>query len=604
MSRIIHLKHFLKPRVLFPLHRRLESQLLQTGPVSIRPVPERKLDILFFSNKHNSLSQRMALELTKRQHSITVREISDPGEMTQLAAEVQSDMILCPFLTKRIPAELYYNPRIPCLIVHPGIEGDRGASSIDWALYDMEEEWGVSVLQAAEEMDAGDIWSTKTFPIRRRNINTLTKSSLYVNEVTQAAVKAVLEAIDNYSEGIEPRPLDYSNPHVRGICRPNMTKADRTINWEMPADEVACQIRMSDSSPGALGYFRTYEGADECGWSEAFRLFGAHLEKGRLRFLTGKPGEVLGQRHGSLLVKCGRGAVWVSHLKKNKLKLPATMWLNTNAPTIADKSTLPIPYGCHPNTFQEIWTSMTPDGVCFVHFDFYNGAMSTKQCERLVTVLKEVEEDASCKVMVLMGGNDTFSNGIHLNVIEAARNPPEESWKNINAINDVVQCIFTSKKITLSALRGNAGAGGVMMALASDFAYAREGCVLNPHYKRMKLYGSEYHTHFLPMRVGHEKASELLNNTKPIMSCEGADIGLLDGCVGDSTEEFENWVKHHTSFLANSPLQKHFVREKNRKASKEMMEKIETCRTNELTMMVRNFEDAEYHQARKNFVYH
>ena len=546
----------------------------------------------------------MALELTKRQHSITVREISDPGEMTQLAAEVQPDMILCPFLTKRIPEELYYNPRIPCLIVHPGIEGDRGASSIDWALYDREEEWGVSVLQAAEEMDAGDIWSTKTFPIRRRNINTLTKSSLYVNEVTQAAVKAVLEAIDNYSEGIEPRPLDYSNPHVRGICRPNMTKADRTINWEMPADEVTCQIRMSDSSPGALGYFRTYEGADECGWSEAFRLFGAHLEKGRLRFVTGKPGEVLGQRHGSLLVKCGRGAVWVSHLKKNKLKLPATMWLNTNAPTIADKPTLPIPYGCHPNTFQEIWTSITPDGVCFVHFDFYNEAMSTKQCERLVTVLKEVEEDASCKVMVLMGGNDTFSNGIHLNVIEAARNPAEESWNNINAINDVVQCIFTSKKITLSALRGNAGAGGVMMALASDFAYAREGCVLNPHYKKMKLYGSEYHTHFLPMRVGHEKASELLNNTKPIMSCEGADIGLLDGCVGDSTEQFENWVNHHTSFLANSPLQKHFVREKNRKASKEMMEKIETCRTNELTMMAKNFEDPEYHQARKNFVYH
>lgn len=598
------LKNFLKPRLLSPLHRRLESQFLQPERVATSPEQEKKLNILFFSNKHNSLSQRMALELTRRQHNIRVHEINDPGEMIQLAADAQPDLILCPFLTKRIPEEVFSDPRIPCWIVHPGIEGDRGASSIDWALYDKEDEWGVTILQAVEEMDAGDIWSTKNFPVRRRNINTLTKSSLYVNEVTQAAVKAVLEAIDNSSEGRAPRPLDYNNPHVRGTGRQNMTKADRTINWEMPADEVACQIRMSDSSPGALGYFRTTDGAENSVWTKAFRLFGAHLEKGRLRFLTGKPGEILGQRHGSLLVKCGRGAVWVSHLKRDKLKLPATMWLKTNVSTISDPSSLPIPHGAHPNTFQDIWTTMTPDGVCFVHFDFYNGAMSTKQCERLITVLHQIEENDSCKVMVLIGGNDVFSNGIHLNVIEAAQDPADEAWNNINAINDVVRCIFTSKKITLSALRGNAGAGGAMMALASDFAFARDGAVLNPHYKKMKLYGSEYHTYFLPKRVGQEKASELLNNAEPILACEAADIGLLDGCIGEDVEEFENWVKHHASYLARSPLQRHFLREKNIKASKEVMEKIEACRTNELSIMARNFQDPEYHRARKNFVYH
>ena len=546
----------------------------------------------------------MALELTKRQHNIQVNEINEPSEMIHLVEHVQPDLILCPFLTKRIPEEVYSNARIPCWIVHPGIEGDRGASSIDWALYDREDEWGVTVLQAAEEMDAGDIWSTKNFQIRRRNINTLTKSSLYVNEVTQAAVEAVLEAIENLSEGTSPRPLDYSSPHVRGTLRSNMTKVDRSINWEMPADEIACQIRMSDSSPGAHACFRTSQGTEDNEWTKAFRVFGAHLEKGKLRFLPGKPGEILGQRHGSLLVKCGRGVVWVSHLKRDKLKLPANMWLRTGAPTIKDVSNLPIRYGSHPNTFQDVWTSMTPDGVCFVHFDFYNGAMSTNQCERLISVLRQVEENDFCKVMVLMGGNDVFSNGIHLNIIEAAEDPAQESWNNINAINDVVRCIFTSKKITISALRGNAGAGGVMMALASDFAFAREAAVLNPHYKKMKLYGSEYHTYFLPKRVGQDKANELLSNAEPILACGAAEIGLLDGCLGDDAEEFESWVKHQASFLARSPLQMHFVRKKNRKVRKEVMETVETCRANELSMMAQNFQDPEYHQARKNFVYH
>ena len=112
---------------------------------------------MFFSNKHNSLSQRMALELTKRQHNIQVNEINEPSEMIHLAEHVQPDLILCPFLTKRIPEEVYSNTRIPCWIVHPGIEGDRGASSIDWALYDREDEWGVTVLQLLRK------WTQETF---------------------------------------------------------------------------------------------------------------------------------------------------------------------------------------------------------------------------------------------------------------------------------------------------------------------------------------------------------------------------------------------------------------------------------------------------------
>ena len=38
-----------------------------------------------------------------------------------------------------------------------------------------------------------------------------------------------------------------------------------------------------------------------------------------------------------------------------------------------------------------------------------------------------------------MGGSDFFSNGIHLNVIEAADDPAAESWRNLHAIDDVVR---------------------------------------------------------------------------------------------------------------------------------------------------------------------
>ena len=103
-----------------------------------------------------------------------------------------------------------------------------------------------------------------------------------------------------------------------------------------------------------------------------------------------------------------------------------------------------------------------------------------------------------------MGGTDYFSNGIHLNVIEAAEDQAGESWRNLQAINDLVrEIIETDYQLVISALRGDAGAGGVPLALAADHVVARRDVVLNPYYQHMGgLYGSEYWTYLLPRRVG------------------------------------------------------------------------------------------------------
>jgi putative two-component system hydrogenase maturation factor HypX/HoxX len=49
-------------------------------------------------------------------------------------------------------------------------------------------------------------------------------------------------------------------------------------------------------------------------------------------------------------------------------------------------------------------------------------------------------------------------------------------------------------KITISAIQTNAGAGGVYLGLATDLTFAKDGVVLNPHYKKMGLFGSELQT--------------------------------------------------------------------------------------------------------------
>ena len=77
--------------------------------------------------------------------------------------------------------------------------------------------------------------------------------------------------------------------------------------------------------------------------------------------------------------------------------------------------------------------------------------------------------------------------------------------------------VVTDRHLTIAAMCGNAGAGGVFMALGADHVYARDGAILNPHYKGMgNLYGSEYWTYLLPRRVVPEAAHKLVENRLPI----------------------------------------------------------------------------------------
>ena len=53
-----------------------------------------------------------------------------------------------------------------CLVVHPGIVGDRGPSALDWAICDGETEWGVTVLRGERRDGRRDVWASVDFPMR------------------------------------------------------------------------------------------------------------------------------------------------------------------------------------------------------------------------------------------------------------------------------------------------------------------------------------------------------------------------------------------------------------------------------------------------------
>jgi putative two-component system hydrogenase maturation factor HypX/HoxX len=564
--------------------------------------------ILLISTAFSGLTQRFYTELEDAGYTVSVELHS--GDVKQLLEGVsmfKPDLILCPFLTRRLPKEIHENTK--CLIVHPGIKGDRGPSSLDWAIQNGEPEWGVSLLEAAEEMDTGPIWSNKTFPMRHT-----TKSSIFYREVTQAAIDCLWEVLTYFdAPDFKPEAQDTNRADYKGKLLPLMKQPDRAINWKKHnTDEILRRINAADGSPGVL---------DEIYGKPVF-IFNAHKETR----LTGKAGEIIATANHAICRATIDGAIWIGHLKPKLesgakgIKLPAAFVLKDLLPkTSPGASTLKsllsktikhieIDYTKPGRQLpcQEVWHEQDGD-VAYIYFPFHNGGMSTEQCQLLLSVYQHVAT-LPVKAIVLMGGEECWSNGIHLNHIEVAASSADESWLNINAIDDLIyQIITTLDKLTISAVAGSAGAGGAILALAADKVFVREGVIFNPHYKNMgDLYGSEYWTYLLPKRVGLEVATSLTEQRLPISAKKAWHIGLCDKVLDKNHRIFAAQIRHlaNSSVADNEALHLCLNEKAKTRCHDESLKALASYRKFELTQMYANFYGNEdYHNARKRFVY-
>jgi putative two-component system hydrogenase maturation factor HypX/HoxX len=543
--------------------------------------------VLLLAHAFNSLTQRLWLEIESWGHAVSLELDVNDAVSADAVRRWQPDVVVAPFLKRAIAEPLWR--AVPCLIVHPGIVGDRGPSALDWAVQEGTHRWGVTVLQASAEMDAGDVWAHAGFALRPAS-----KGSLYRNEVTDAAVVAVRTALERIAEGGRPTTLAQW-PDAGGRLRPLLRQAQRAIDWQHDStDGVLRKLWAADGVPGV---------ADDV-LGLRVHCYDAHAEA----TMRGAPGAVIAQRAGAICRATADGAVWITHLKDSgsdaqPFKLPAAQVLGAR---LADVPDLPLAADapCSAATWRDILYE--EDGaVGVLHFPFYNGAMSTAQCERLTAAWRAATRRPT-RVIVLAGGPDFWSNGIHLNVIEASEQPAEESWRNINAIDDFVLAVLTTRThLTLAALQGNAGAGGVFVALAADRIVARDGVVLNPHYRGMgNLYGSEYWTYLLPQRVGADRAREIVEERMPVSAGQAIHLGLIDAQHPGMPAAFLQRAVAEAQALAGGGYEARLARKLARRDADEAVKPLAAYRAEELERMRLNFFgfDSSYHVARHNFV--
>ena len=572
--------------------------------------PKQLKKVLLISTSVNSLTNAVHMHLQETsKYELDVASVSCSKDIQEAVDRIKPDLVLCPFLTKKIPLEVYRN--YLCWIVHPGIVGDRGAYSLDYALTDFEEgksergRWGVTVLQAHEDFDAGAIWSTEEFPMR-----STTKSELYHTNVTRAAINAIDRAFRCFKNP-EYMPISLVKyPDARGHEQTPLLQKHRRFFWE--SDSAKTIARKINAASGQPGIKVNIDGEDFFfynAFAESSDLVNKHFSKEQKELF--QPGQMVMKMNGAILfaTKSPDEFLWVTQMKKKgSFKLPAELALG-NVPALKSHvDSLPeyvpsSPEDLSKTSWKEIHYEVdNTSGVAYLHFDFCNGAMSTEQAIRLKTVYDYLSKERSdVRAIVLMGGRDSFSNGIHLNVINNAADPTEESTKNIEAIDDVTKSVLnTTDKLVISFIRCGAGAGGVMLSLASDFVWCDSKAVLHPYYKHMGLYGSEYWTYSLPRRVGDVVAKQLTEECKPISAQQAQRIGVVDQLVEYTSSEGSTEVRQMVDALLCNFNWKPFLKNK---ADKFDYAEAERCRAHELEQMYHSFRSKQYQEARDSFVH-
>jgi len=541
------------------------------------------------ASSFNGLTQRVWCALRDRGHTVAVEFARDEETIADAARRADPHLVLCPFLKERVPAEVWQ--KWTTIIIHPGPVGDRGPSSLDWAITEGAAEWGVTALQAVEEMDAGPVWATRTFPLPS---DPPTKGALYNGQVADAALSCVEEVLTKIVDpDFRPTPPEELAP---ARVRPAMRPADRAFTWEERAESIVRKIRAADGAPGV----RTEVAGVRV------RAFDAHLGPSR----SDPPGTVVACRDGAVLVAAGTGSVWLGHLKaladdveQRKLagvKLPATLVLEGHLPPDLASGTTADEHGGPGRVRYE-----RRGDVGYVVLDCYNGALSTEHCNQALHALRHAARQDTTAI-VLRGGVGPFCNGIHLNRIEADDNPAAEAWANITAINDVCRELITCREqVTIAAFSGSAGAGGVMLPLGADLVVARDGVVLNPFYE-MGLTGSELHTYTLPRRVGLEAATRLLSEKLPVGAARAKALGIVDEIGPRDPGAFDAWLHEVALRYRDTGVRERTLRRKADVLERDLsVRPLDAYEARELGEMAQDFFDDRngFDAARRAFVH-
>ena len=226
----------------------------------------------------------------------TPKTLRTPDSQADFAA-LDADVAVVVAYGLILPQPVLDAPRHGCLNIHASLLPRwRGAAPIHRAIMAGDAETGICIMQMEAGLDTGPVLLRQATAIGPEE----TTADLH-DRLSALGADLIAQALDRLPDLVpQPQPED-------GVTYAHkIDKAEARVDWTLPADQVAAQIRGLSPFPGAWCQMG----------AERLKLLRAEAVQG-----SGSPGQVL--PGDGLRIACGSGAVDISHVQREgKRALP------------------------------------------------------------------------------------------------------------------------------------------------------------------------------------------------------------------------------------------------------------------------------------------
>lgn len=170
-------------------------------------------------------------------------KIKGNTEFFEQLKAIEADFICVAAYGKILPKEILELPKYACVNIHGSLLPKyRGPAPIHRAVIDGEQETGVTIMQMAEGMDTGDMYTKASVEIGEK-----TTEDLHI-ELAELGAKLLIDTLPGLANGsIKGEPQDDS----LSSYAPMVFKEEGIVDFSKSANEIICLVRGFYSWPTA-----------------------------------------------------------------------------------------------------------------------------------------------------------------------------------------------------------------------------------------------------------------------------------------------------------------------------------------------------------------
>ena len=242
--------------------------------------------------RHQNKLQPTPVKVCAQSHEIPVFQPTTlrDGEALALLKQLAPELIVVAAYGKVLPDEILALPAKGCINVHSSLLPKyRGAAPINWAVVNGDQETGVTIMDMAHELDAGDIIAQVKTPIGPDELVEQVHDRLAAlgGELLGQVVEQIAQGKASRTPQ-DPEQVTYA---------PMLSRALSPIDWSQSAQAIHNKIRGLNPWPAT---------STDILEGEPVKVFRSQVTG---RTAKGAPGTILGGGNDGIEVLCGDGTV-------------------------------------------------------------------------------------------------------------------------------------------------------------------------------------------------------------------------------------------------------------------------------------------------------